>query len=583
MTKRPNFLLIVADDLGYSDIGCFGSEIRTPHIDRIAREGMLFTDFHAAAACSPTRSMLMSGTDNHLAGVGVMSYLNHDVAALPELLHDAGYLTLMSGKWHLGLKPENGPSQRGFDRSFALLPGCTNHFGFEPQFENPMDFFIRIPVLYAEDGKRKVIEPNKGNEYDTGFFSSEYYASNLINYFKERTPEQKTQPFFAFLPFSAPHWPLQCSKSDRERYRGEYDDGPTALRNKRLARLKELGLVGQDVRPHPVISEDTAHVYAAEWEEMTDEERKKSSRSMECFAGMVDNMDQNIGKVMDYLDSTGELDDTVVIFMSDNGAEGAVFESYPLMGKDLIAVLKRYYNNQLDNIGNHDSFVWYGPRWAQAATAPSRLYKMYSTEGGIRVPMVVRYPRSWPQNKVVSAFATVMDIAPTFLEMAGVQHPACHGKNGMYKGHEVYPMRGKSWVPFMMDGAQGGVSGIHGDDEFMGWELFGRAALRKGRWKIVNMPEDAFGKGRWELFDLSADPGETNDLAETLPEKLKEMLQAWDQYVVETGTVWGEPVSGEIAWGNLPEDSVGGDPIAQTKIWMTIGEKQTPPSVGGGR
>lgn len=245
------------------------------------------------------------------------------------------------------------------------------------------------------------------------------------------------------------------------------------------------------------------------------------------------------------------------------------------MGKDLIAVLKKYYDNQLDNIGNHDSFVWYGPRWAQAATAPSRLYKMYSTEGGIRVPMVVRYPPSWPQNKVVPSFATVMDIAPTLLDMAGATHPSASGKKGMYKGHEVHPMRGKSWVPFMTGGAQGGVSGIHGDDEFMGWELFGRAALRKGNWKIVNMPEDAFGKNRWELFDLSVDPGETDDLAESHPEKLQGLLKAWDQYVLETGTVWGEPVSGEIAWGNLPEDSVGGDPIAQTKIWMTIGDNQS--------
>lgn len=500
---------------------------------------------------------------------------DHDVAALPELLHDAGYLTLMSGKWHLGLKPENGPSQRGFDRSFALLPGCTNHFGFEPQFENPMDFFIRIPVLYVEDGKRKVMEPNMGNEYHTGFYSSEYYTSTMIRYLQERTAPQKEQPFFAFLPFSAPHWPLQCSREDRERYRGMYDDGPTTLRERRMARLKELGLVGRDVEPHPIIPEDTAHVHAAEWEEMTELERKKSARAMECFAGMVDNMDQNIGKVMDYLEATGELDNTVVIFMSDNGAEGAVFESYPLMGKDLMAVLRRYYDNQLDNIGNASSFCWYGPRWAQAATAPSRLYKMYSTEGGIRVPMVVRYPASWPQNKVVPAFATVMDIAPTFLEMAGVAHPAGGGRKGLYKGHEVFPMRGKSWVPFMEGGGgQSGVSAIHGDDEFTGWELFGRAALRKGQWKIVNMPEDAFGKNRWELFDLSVDPGETQDLAESHPEKLRELLKAWDQYVVETGTVWGVPVSGEISWGNLPEDSVGGDPIAQTKAWMTVGDGQ---------
>ncbi|CAK7199488.1 hypothetical protein SEUCBS139899_002168 [Sporothrix eucalyptigena] len=594
MAKRPNFLLIVADDLGYSDVGCFGSEIRTPNIDRIAREGIQFTDFHAAAACSPTRSMLMSGTDNHLAGVGVMSeqrsndyerwnkrghegYLNHDVAALPELLQDAGYATFMSGKWHLGLKPENGPSQRGFDRSFALLPGCTNHFGFEPQFDKPMDFFTRIPVLYVEDGKRKVFEANKGNEYDTGFYSSEYYASNLVKYFEERTDEQKEKPFFAYLPFSAPHWPLQCSKADRERYKGRYNAGPSVLREERLVNLKKLGLVGEDVVPHPVIPEDTAHVHHAEWEDLTDAERAKSARAMECFAGMVDNMDQNIGRVMDYLEKTGELDNTVVLFMSDNGAEGAVFESYPLMGRDLMGVLHRYYNNQLDNIGNHDSFVWYGPRWAQAATAPSRLYKMYSTEGGIRVPMVVRYPPAWPANKIVPAFATVMDIVPTFLAMAGVTHPASNKSKGIYKGREVYPVRGTSWVPFLENGAAGGIDAIHGDDEFTGWELFGRAALRKGTWKIVNMPEDAFGKNRWELFDLSVDPGETNDLAESQPEKLSELLKAWDQYIMETGTVWGEPIIGEMAWGDLPEDSVGGDPLAQTRNWMAVGDNEAVP------
>jgi arylsulfatase A-like enzyme len=365
---------------------------------------------------------------------------------------------------------------------------------------------------------------------------------------------------------------LQCSKEDRERYQGKYDDGPTALRDKRIARLKELGLIGKDVKPHPIIPKDTAHAYHAKWEDMTEEERKKSARAMERFAGMVDNMDQNIGRVMDYLESTGELDDTLVIFMSDNGAEGAVFESYPLMGKDLIAVLKRYYNNKLDNIGNHDSFVWYGPRWAQAATAPSRLYKMYSTEGGIRVPMVVRYPRLWPQNKVVPSFATVMDSARTFLEMVGATHPAGNGKKGTYKGHEVYPMCGKSWVPFMTGDAEEGVSGIHGENEFTGWELFGRAALRNGNWKIVNLPEDAFGKTRWELFDLSVDPGETNDLAESHPDKLQALLKAWDQYLIETGTVWREPVSGEITWEDLPEDSVGGDPIGQTKAWMCIGD-----------
>ena len=206
---------------------------------------------------------------------------------------------------------------------------------------------------------------------------------------------------------------------------------------------------------------------------------------------------------------------------------------------------------------------------------PATHDQMYSTEGGIRVPFVIRYPPKIAANKVVRSFATVMDIVPTFLELAGVTHPVPKGaKTANFRGHEVYPVRGHSWVPFFDSGAKGAedMSAIYGGDEFMGWELFGRAALRKGKWKIVNMPIAAFGKGEWELFDIQKDPGETTDLAEKEPEKLKELLGCWEEYCRETGAVWGSPVQGELSWTPLPEDSAGGDPIAEMRSWMTIGE-----------
>ncbi|KAJ3826629.1 alkaline-phosphatase-like protein [Lentinula raphanica] len=578
--KRPNFLLIVADDLGFSDVGCFGSEIRTPNIDKLASSGIRMTDFHTAAACSPTRAMLLSGTDNHIAGVGVMSeqkehdlarwnvpghegYLNLRVAALPEVLQDNGYHTLLSGKWHLGLKPDYIPDKRGFDRSFALLPGCSNHYGWEPQFGDDMiKHFERIPPLYTEDGKLVDLKPNTDND-PNGFYSSDFYVDNLIKYLSERPTDQ---PFFAFLPFAAPHWPLQVERAYRDKYKGVYDDGPDALRQKRLARLKELGLIAQDVVPHEVVAPPES-----EWSSWTDKEKKLSARAMETFAGMVEKMDENIGKVLDYLERIGEADNTFIIFQSDNGAEGASYEAQPtLMGNSILDIIKKYYDNSLENIGEYNSFVWYGPRWAQAATAPSRLYKMYSTEGGIKVPMILKYP-AWTKDRggeVVNAFATVMDIMPTILDLAGIQHPGT-----VFRGREVEEMRGKSWVKFFENNHRKGdmTTAIHShDDPAVGWELFGRAALRKGDWKIVYMTPWSYGKGEWELFDLSKDPGETRDLSSEEPQKLQELLELWDIYVKKNGVVWGSPVSEvEVKYPGLGRgDVIGGDPLEDTRAWM---------------
>ncbi|WIM85961.1 arylsulfatase [Candidatus Mycobacterium wuenschmannii] len=520
--RRPNFLVIVADDLGFSDIGAFGSEIETPNLDRLAHAGIRFTDFHSAPACSPTRSMLLTGTDHHIAGIGTMlevtppgftpppgyeGYLNDRVVALPELLRDAGYHTLMAGKWHLGRTLDRTPSARGFDRSFALLPGGASHYGVVP------GDLLPAMSLYAEDGRFVSV--------DDDFYSSDFYADTMLRYLRER-PADDDRPFFAYLPFQAPHWPLQAPAETIAKYRGRYDAGPDALRDERLAALKRLGLCAEDVVPHPVVPDGEP-----EWSEMTDEQRAFSARTMEIYAAMVDRMDHNIGKVLDYLTETGELDNTVVVFMSDNGAEGAIVEAMPILGGMIAAEIERNLDNSLDNIGNPNSFIWYGPRWAQAATAPSRLHKAFTTEGGIRVVGFATWPGFDRQQQIGTAFSTVMDIAPTFLELAGVTHPGTE-----YRGREIAPMRGRSLLPYL----SGESEAVHDDTTGTGWELFGRRAIRQGDWKAVHLPEP-YGPGDWQLYDLSADRGEINDLAATHPDKLAELLQQWDRYVEDTGVV----------------------------------------------
>lgn len=532
--KQPNYLVIVADDLGYSDISCYGSEIQTPNIDELASKGMRFTDFHTASACSPTRSMLMSGTDHHLTGLGQLieftkqspshwgkpgheGYLTSNIATLPEVLRNSGYHTLMAGKWHLGLKPEYAPHARGFDRSFSLLPGACNHYAWEPHLKSlsnePSFMTTAVAALHIEDDK--YVPQSKLPE---DFYSSDFYTDKLLQYLGERP---KDKPFFAYLPFSAPHWPLQAPKEHMDKYKGIYDDGPDELRLRRIDALIKQGLVRKNVTPHPVVADGIP-----EWEDMDPSDRAKSARSMEAYSGMVDRMDYDIGRVIEYLKANDLYDNTMIIFMSDNGAEGASYEATPVHGPNLMAHIAQYYNNALDNIGRKDSYVWYGSRWAQAATAPSRLYKKFSTEGGCRVPMVLKSARA-RSPIICNEFCTVMDIMPTFLDLSGIAKP---GK--VYGGREVMPMRGSSWKPYFDSQSLY----IHPEDHVTGWELWGQAGLRKGDWKItyVGHPE---GPEIWQLYDLSKDPGETNDLASMHKEKLKELMALWDDYVVETGVI----------------------------------------------
>lgn len=355
----------------------------------------------------------------------------------------------------------------------------------------------------------------------------------MVNYLRTRTAEEKAKPFFAYLPFSAPHWPLQAPKANTDKYKGQYSAGPSALRLSRLQRLRELGIISPDTQAHEVV---TVGKEQKDWPELSEDEQQKSARAMEVYAGMVDRMDECVGRVIQYLKETGDYDNTFIMFMSDNGAEGASYEAVPLLGDQVVSHIEKYYDNSLDNIGRKDSFVWYGPRWAQAATAPGRLYKMHSTEGGCRVPLVVKPATQslQPAGKITEAFCTVMDVVPTILEMAGATHPGTE-----YKGRRVEKPRGKSWVKYLQ-GVQKindlGAMAIHDEDQETGFEIAGSGALRKGRYKITYVPKPR-GPQRWELFDIIADQGETNDLSEKEPEIMEMMLKAWEKYKKEVGVV----------------------------------------------
>ena len=384
-SKRPNFLLVVADDLGYADIGAFGAEIATPNIDRLARGGAQFTSFYASPFCSPTRAMLMSGTDNHLAGFGDMAellieqqrgkpgyegYLNERVVALPQVLKDAGYRTVMAGKWHLGTSAAHSPAARGFDRSYAMVQGGASHFGDQSG------------IVAVDPGKPpKAIYRENGQEVDTprtGFYSSEAFASRVIQYLEE-TRGDGGKPFFAYLAFTAPHWPLQAPDEDIRKYEKRYDAGYEVLRQERFERMKRLGLLPADAGLY------AGHPHWPKWDRLKPEEKRSEARRMAVYAAMVDNMDRHLGRVLSYLERTGELDNTVIVFLSDNGADGnSVYD---------VARTREWIHKDMDNstanIGRQGSFAEYGPGWAQAGMTPLHLYKSFMYEGGISVPAIV--------------------------------------------------------------------------------------------------------------------------------------------------------------------------------------------------
>jgi len=505
---RPNIVLLVADDLGFGDIGCYGGDIETPNIDKLASNGIKFSSFHTAPMCAPTRAMLLSGNDNHIAGMGAQGRVTEEfgyegkltnrIITIPELLKDAGYHTYMAGKWHLGYEPKSNPHQKGFERSYVLLNGAGNHY-------NNKSALNKGYSSYTEDGDSIV--------WKDGNYSTDFYTNKIIEYINLNKDDD--QPFFAFAAYTSPHWPLQVDKKYWEKYKGIYDDGYDKLKERRLNSLKKMGIIPQNTVLPP------NHEMVLPWDSLSIEQKKKEARKMELYAGMVDNLDYNIGKLMNYLKEIGEFENTLFVFMSDNGAANRDFinsDRYKVLSKRL----REYYNDDYENMGNANSYISYGPQWAEAGSSPFKYYKDYATQGGINTTMIISGSNVNRKDEIHHGFTSLLDLAPTFYDIADTKYP------NVFKGNDVYPLRGNSLVPFI----SGKTNGIHSPDYVFGIEHYGNAMIRKGNWKITNY-ERPFVVENFGLYNLSKDIGEQNDLKETEPEKYEEMLMEWMKFANE--------------------------------------------------
>ncbi|MFA5677691.1 MAG: arylsulfatase [Pseudomonas sp.] len=523
--SRPNILLIMADDLGFSDLGSYGGEIDTPNLDELAEQGLRMSSFYTAPTCSPTRSMVMTGTDNHLVGLGTMQevlpflpalqgrpgyegHLNGRGHSLAALLGEAGYNTYLSGKWHLGRAAEQDPLQLGFDRAFALLDGGASHFqpvpGSQVRVEQP---------TYREDGRTVEVEGE--------FFSSDFYTDKLIGYLEEGRANGK--PFFAWAAYTAPHWPLHAPAEYIDKYQGRYDVGYQVIRERRLARLRDSGLF-----PHGLSVAQPAEAPNPLWDQLNAQERALQARKMEVYAAMVEHMDMNIGRLIDYLKRSDQYDNTLILFVSDNGAAGEDHARGYSPGDALT-------DDSLANIGRRGSNINYGFRWAEVSATPFSLVKGTTGEGGISSPAIVKLPaglRGVAGGQIVHGIGRVDDLLPTFLELAGAADPG-----DQHGGELRQPITGISLLPAWQGQSLQRSRPLAG-------EMFGQGYIRINDWKLRaasapdGSPASLSAARQWQLFNLKQDRGETRDLSGELPHKVTKLKQAWEEYA---------------RWAGLPE------------------------------
>ncbi|BDX19979.1 arylsulfatase [Halopseudomonas aestusnigri] len=514
--SRPNILLIVADDLGFSDLGAYGGEIHTPNIDQLAASGVQFTNFHVAATCSPTRSMLMTGVTNHLVGMGNMkeimadnqkgqpgyeTWLNDSVVTLPTLLQDAGYNTYMAGKWHLGDRPQSQPVARGFTRSFALMESGADNWEAKH---------------YLPGGSATWIEDGKPVNLPEGFYSSFTYADKLIDYIDSGRADGK--PFFGYLAFQAVHAPHQVPEDYVQRYADIYDQGWDAIRQQRYQRQLASGLLPDT--GENAVTDDWGTFYARrhiDWASLSDEEKAYRARQMAVFAGMAEAMDTSVGKVLSYLKDTGQYDNTLILFMSDNGGESTVLrEVAPLF-------YRLRYDTDIDALGAPGSYSEYGPGWAYASNTPFYSYKGSPFSGGMRVPLIVSQPGRVAAGTRTNSFGYVTDITPTLLDIAGVTPPG-----DRYRGRPVHPIMGES-MRALLEGRQ---EQVHDASRTTVYELAGGIAVWRGNYKLVTSSTNAIpARIGPQLFDTANDPLERHNLAQQHPEIVSELYQAYRDYV----------------------------------------------------
>lgn len=516
--KPPNIVLLLADDLGFSDLGSYGSEIHTPNLDRLAASGVRFSNFHVAASCAPTRAMLMTGQNSHSVGVAnipeaipedqaharaYQGVMHTDVPTIAEQLQAAGYHTLMTGKWHLGMDPERRPSARGFDRTFMLADTGADNWrqrSYLPIYATANWFEDGQPVALPED-----------------FYSSKHLVDKAIEYIGDKPK----QPFFAYVAFQAVHIPVQAPAAFRDKYLQTYTDGWHALRAARSKGLVDAGILPDLLQGRPMPT-------TPDWQSLTPDQRAFEAKGMAVYAGMVDAMDHHIGRLVDHIEQLGELDNTVFIFLSDNGAEGSlVTRSFSDEGSRLTGFFRAWmftegFNTDIETLGERDSFHDIGPAWASAAVGPLSWYKFYPGEGGLRVPLLISGARSGRNlTDLTGGVSPVMgwatDIAPTILELAGI--PRLEG------------LEGKTLLPIVT----GEAGQVRSADEGFGYELGGNKAYFQGDFKLVFNRNG--GDPRWQLFNLAADPAEQRDLAADQPQRYNMMLDAYNAWAEAQGVL----------------------------------------------
>lgn len=508
---RPNIVVVVADDWGYSDVGAFGGEIATPTLDALASQGVRFSNFHVSASCSPTRSMLLTGIDNHLNGVGNLiesmprehrgrpgyaGSLAPEVVTVASRLQKAGYRTLASGKWNVGNEPYNRPDRRGFERS--LVQGDTGSDNWDPrQRYLPLGPSVR----WFEDG-RDATMPER-------FYSSAFFVDRAIDYLREGQGDPR--PFFLYLGFQANHVPLQAPRAFIDRYRGRYRAGWDALRAERRDRAVTLGLVPPGTALAPQRT-------TADWNALDPDERRYQERVMEVYAGMAEAMDHHLGRLVAHLRETGRYEDTVFVFLSDNGPEGSDYAAAR-------AWLLTQYSRRLERLGGPGAYALPGPSWASATASPLSGYKFFGTEGGLRVPLIVAGVPGARAGAIHHGFTHVLDIVPTLLDLAETDSaPASPAASR--------PLPGRSLLPVMRDPD----ARLRSPEESVGHELSGNAALYRGDLKLSRVMPPV-GDGTWRLYDLSTDPGEAVDLSGRHPEILRSMQAEYERWAAAHGVL----------------------------------------------
>lgn len=514
--RHPNIVILLADDWGFSDVGSFGAEFATPNIDALAAAGMRFANFHVAGSCSPTRAMLQTGVMNHRNGLGNMpetipdqhrgkpgydTVMNHRVVTIAELFGAAGYHAYLTGKWHLGSDKTRLPEARGYDRAFSLADAGADNFEQRP-IEGMYD-----TAAWTENGRPATLPKN--------FYSSTFVVQKMIDYIESDRASGK--PFLGSVNFLANHIPVQAPDSDIARYAAMYNDGWTALRNARAKRAAALGIVPAGV---PIVTMPTT----PDWKVLGTDERAAAVRVMQAYAGMATAMDREVGRLVAHLKASGDYDNTIFVFLSDNGAE----PTDPFHSLRNRLFLGMEYDLSTANIGRRGSFAAIGPGWASAAASPLSGYKFSATEGGLRVPLII----AWPGNRqlraggITDGLAHVTDILPTLADLAGVPVHA-----GVWRGRPVERVTGRSLVPVLT----GQAADVHGDAP-LGYELSGNAALFRGDYKLVRNLAPT-GDGQWRLYDIKADPGETRDLTAAMPGRFATMMADYRTYAKANGVL----------------------------------------------